>query len=419
MTKKFKIFVIAAGILGATALLGNYAALYSNNNNGSGESISQQIRIFSDAFMIIKDNYVEEISPKKLIYGALKGMIGALDNYSQFMEPDIAERVKSDTEGEFGGLGIRITSQDNYITVITPIKDTPAYEMGIFPGDQIVEIEGKSAKDISLREAVNKLRGEPGTDVTISIAREGEEGLLKFTITRDIIVPRKVYSEIIRDDIGYLRLVEFTGDAPEALKEAIENFKEKGIGGGLILDLRNNPGGLLSSAIDVANLFIQKGELIVYTEGRRADQNRKFYAAKKAILPDIPLAILVNKGSASGSEIVAGSIKDLKRGIIIGETTFGKGSVQSIIDLADGSSLRLTTAKYYTPSGVVIHGSGVEPNIEVSISKETRIQLAKQRQIIYDRRKKVEEDSGDEQIVDPQLQRAIDILVARKIFFDK
>ncbi|MDA3793299.1 MAG: S41 family peptidase [Elusimicrobia bacterium] len=362
--------------------------------------------------MIIKDNYVEKISAKELVYGAMKGMIGALDNYSQFMEPDVAEIVKSDTEGEFGGLGIRITTKDGYVTVVTPLKDTPAYRLGIMPGDQIVKIEGESAKGISLRDAVKKLRGPPKTKVNITIAREDEDKLLEFTVIRDTIVPQTVYKKMLDDNIGYVRLVEFTEDAPEKLKEAIRELKKENTEGGFILDLRNNPGGLLKSAVEIANIFIDKGELIVYTEGRRNDQNRKFYAREDATLPDAPLVVLINKGSASASEIVAGSIKDLARGLIIGETSFGKGSVQSIIDLSDGASLRLTTAKYYTPSGVVIHNNGVEPNILVEISKETRIKLAKQREIVYNRRED-EKENEDERIIDPQIQRAHDILIAR------
>ncbi len=414
MNKKLKFAVIAAGIFAATVFVGNYAILYSNSKNNK-KSISAQMKNFSSAFMIIKDNYVEEVSAKELVYGAIKGMIDTLDNYSQFMEPDVAEIVKSDTKGEFGGLGIRITTKDGYITVVTPLKDTPAYKMGIMPGDQIIKIEGKPAKGISMKDAVNKLRGEPGTKVTIIIAREDETEPMEFTVTRDTIVPKKVHKKMLDDNIGYVRLVDFSNDAPEKLKEAIEELRGENIDGGLIFDLRNNPGGLLKSAVEIANIFIPKGELIVYTEGRRADQNREFYAEDKALLPVAPLVILINKGSASASEIVSGSIKDHGRGLIIGETSFGKGSVQSIIDLSDGSSLRLTTAKYYTPSGVVIHNNGVEPNIKVEISKKTRIKLAHQREIIYNR-KEEDKNKTEEHIIDPQIQRAHDILVARKIF---
>ena len=408
MNKRMKIFMLVIGVAVSLVLL---KPIYSKEK----ENIEQQIRLFSDAFHLIRENYVEEVSAKDLVYGALKGMMGALDPYSQFMEPDVAELVKADTEGEFGGLGIRITSQDDYITVITPLPDTPAFRIGIMPGDRIVKIEGEDAKGIGLREAVKKLRGPPGSTVTISIAREGEKELLSFTITREKIVPVKVQKKILDNNIGYLRLIEFTGDAPDKLRKAFEELIDKGIEG-LILDLRNNPGGLLSTAVEVVNIFVEKGQLIVYTKGRREDQNREFRARRRPVSLDMPLVVLVNKGSASGSEIVAGCIKDISRGIIMGEQTFGKASVQSIIDLEDGSSLRLTTAEYYTPGGVPIHNKGVTPDIIVPITKEERKQILKQQEEIYNLPEDEKEKLQKEKFIDPQLARAHDLLVARKIF---
>jgi len=408
MRSKIKVLVIAAGIAFSWVSL---SPIYSQEK----ENIEKQLRLFSDAFVLIRENYVEEVTVKDLIYGALKGMVDALDPYSQFMEPDVAEIMKEDTEGEFGGLGIRITTKDGYVTVVTPLPDTPAFRLGIMPGDKIVKIEGEDAKGLSLKEAVKKLRGPVGSTVNISVYREGEEDLIDFTVTRANIVPKKVYKEILEGNMGYLRLVEFTEDAPEKFKKALSELQDKKIEG-LVLDLRNNPGGLLSAAVEISNVFIDKGRMIVYTKGRRDDQNREFHASEAAMAPSIPLVVLINKGSASGSEIVAGSIKDLSRGIIVGEQSFGKASVQSIIDLEDGSSLRLTTAKYYTPAGNLIHEKGITPDIVVKITKEERMQLAKQQEKIYNLSDEEKAKREAEKIEDPQLARARDILVARKIF---
>lgn len=414
MNKKLTILVLFAGLVWSYLMLKESSLVYSKQKVFK-EDVEKQIRLFADAFVLIKENYVEEISAKKLVYGALKGMISSLDSYSQFMEPDVAEIVKADTGGEFGGLGIRITSREGYITVITPLPDTPAYRMGIMPGDKIVKIEGENAKGITLREAVKKLRGPKGTKVTISIAREGEDELLEFTITRDIIVPRKVYKKMLDDSIGYLRLVEFTEDAPDKLKHSLLELKKEGMEG-LILDLRNNPGGLLNAAVEISEFFVDKKQLIVYTKGRRSDQNRNFYSQKGPVDNETPMVVLINKGSASGSEILAGCIKDVSRGLIMGEQSFGKASVQSIIDLEDNSALRLTTAKYYTPSGVSIHDKGITPDIEVKLTKEQRKKILKQQEIIYNLPEEEKNKREKEKIIDPQIQRAHDVLIARKIF---
>ncbi|MBN2407710.1 MAG: S41 family peptidase [Elusimicrobia bacterium] len=416
MFKRIRLLSVAAVLVAAGLVLQTDRKLYSKEEKDV-EDVEKQLRLFSDAFVLIKENYVEEITVEELIYGALNGMVDSLDPYSQFMEPDEADIVKSDTEGEFGGLGIRITTRDGYIVVVTPLPDTPAYRMGIMPGDKIVKIEGEPAGGISLRDAVKKLRGPKGTKVAISIDREGEDELLDFTVTRDIIVPEKVYSNIMDNNIGYVRLVEFTEDAPDKLKKALMEFKEKNLDG-IIFDLRNNPGGLLNAAVEVSEFFIKKGQLIVYTKGRRADQNRQFHSSKDPIVGDVPLVVLINKGSASGSEIVAGCIKDISRGLIMGEKSFGKASVQSIIDLEDDSALRLTTAKYYTPSGISIHDKGIDPDIEIPLTKEQRIQIIKQQEEIYNLPEKEKQEREKEKVSDPQVDRAHDVLVARKIFLE-
>jgi carboxyl-terminal processing protease len=411
--KQFRIFLLFWVILLPLVTINLNDQLYSKEK--SSENLQENIRLFADTLMLIRENYVDEVSFKDLIYGALKGMVSTLDAYSQFMEPDQAELLKSDTEGEFGGLGIRITTQDDYITIITPLPETPAYRVGVMPGDKIVKIDGESAKGISLREAVKKLRGPKGSKVKLSIARNGEAELLEIEIIRDIIVPKKVYKKVLKGNIGYVRLVEFTEDAPDKFKKALKNLLDQKVKG-VIFDLRNNPGGLLSAAVEISGFFVEKGELIVYTKGRRPEQNRKFYAKSAPVTADMPLVVLINKGSASGSEIVAGCIKDLGRGVVVGEQSFGKASVQSIIDLEDESSLRLTTAKYYTPSGISIHGKGIEPHISVSLTREQRIKIIEQQEEIINLSEKEKKVKEAEKSVDPQLERAMDVLTVRSIF---
>ncbi len=410
MKRKLTLLVIFVGFICSLLVI---KPIYSKNS----ENIEQLMRIFSDAFVLVRENYVEEVDTRELIYGALKGMVETLDSYSQFMEPEDAKILEEDTEGKFGGLGIRITERDGYITVVSPLPETPAYELGIMPGDRIVEINGESAVGLTVREAVSKMRGEVGTDIKIGIKREDKDDLIEYEITRASIVPQKVYTRMMDNDIGYLRLVEFTKDSPKIMEEELNKLIEKGADS-LIFDIRNNPGGLLSSAVETANIFIKRNELVVYTEGRRSDQTREFRTSRQPVSPDIPLVVLINKGSASGSEIVAGAIKDHARGIIIGETSFGKASVQSIIDLEDGSSLRLTTAQYFTPNGKKIHEQGIKPDILVSVTEDERRKIFEQQQKIYypDEDEDEEEEKPGEKILDPQLARAHDLLMARKIF---
>ena len=410
--------VLTAALLGLGLFLGlsekPVLSASRHEEEGEGVAIHEYIRLFSDAFSVIRENYVEEVPVRKIIYGAIKGMVKELDDYSQFMEPETTERVREDSEGEFGGLGIRIAKEGDYVKVITPMPNTPAYRIGVLPGDLIVEIEGESARGISLEEAVNRLRGPEGSQVTISVKREEEDDYLEFTITRDTIVPRKVFSRVIDGDTAYIRITDFSGNAPQMFRDAFEEKLEAG-NTSLILDLRNNPGGLLTAAIEVAEMFIERGELIVYTQGRAPTQSREFYANRRPVDTEIPVVILINKGSASGSEIVAGCLQDHGRAILLGETTFGKASVQSIINLEDESALRLTTAEYYTPGGNPIHDKGVAPDIEVKLSSEERRHIAEKRSELYllPEEERLEKEA---EISDPQLDRAADILRARKIF---
>lgn len=383
---------------------------------GKGGEIYEQIKLLSEVFTLVRDNYVEPVDAKELIYGACEGMVSKLDHFSQFMDPPAHQMMKSETEGKFGGLGIRIAIREGRLTVATPLPRTPAYELGILPGDKIMKIEGEDTKDITLSEAVKLLRGKPGTKVTISIFREGKKDLIDFTITRAIIKIESVPdAKMLTDKIGYIELTEFSKDTPNEFDKVWKKLKKKGMKS-LILDLRYNPGGLLVTAVEICRNFIGDRKLIVYTQGRSEEQVIKFFAEKKAKHEKLPLVILVNRGSASGSEIVAGCVQDWKRGIILGEKTFGKASVQSLMPLSDGSGLRLTTAKYYTPNGRLIHDVGIIPDIVVEVPLETMAKLMTQREKIYGLPKEVKKDKEKEKIKDPQIERAKEILLAQERF---
>ncbi len=330
------------------------------------EDLYSQIELFSYALTTIQSEYVDEQKPKDLIYGALKGMLSALDPHSQFLDPDDYKELKTETQGKFGGLGIEISIRDGILTVITPLEDTPAWKAGIKAGDRIVKIEDELTKDLTLSEAVKKLRGAPGTQVKITVLREDEFKIHNFTITREIIHVQDVKDvQILEDKIGYIRLVEFREDSHKEFKAGLDKLKADGADS-LIIDLRNNPGGLLNVAIKITEEFIAAGEIIVSTKGRREAQNTVTKSSNSTKdFVDWPLVVLINEGSASGSEILAGALKDNHRAIILGTKSFGKGSVQSVIPLPDGSGLRLTTSKYFTPSGQSIHGIGIHPDVEV------------------------------------------------------
>ena len=335
------------------------------NQNSDDDNIYKNIELFTKVLSIVKRDYVDDKSYKDLIYGAINGMLSSLDPHSSFMKPDSFKEMQVETSGEFGGLGIEITIRDNILTVVAPIEDTPAYKAGVKAGDKILKINGESTKNLTLMEAVKKLRGKKGTKVTISIFREGLKKLKDITITRDIIKIHSVKSKMYENNIGYIRITQFqqrtAKDVKKALKEFKKNFKNIG---GIVLDLRNNPGGLLSQAVAVSDIFLKKGK-IVYTNGKVANSKMEFYAKDDGTEGEYPMVVLVNTGSASASEIVSGALQDHKRAVIMGTQTFGKGSVQTIIPLEGGAALRLTTAKYYTPSGRSIQAKGITPDIVV------------------------------------------------------
>jgi len=292
-------------------------------------------------------------------------MLASLDPHSQFMDPETYNDLKVETEGSFGGLGIEITIKDGMLTIITPIEDTPAWKAGIKAGDRIVKINDEPARDISLTDAVKKMRGKIGQAVKLSVLRESEKKILEFKITRDTIKIKDIkYAQILEDGIGYIRIVEFRKNTAQDLDAALANLSKQNMSA-LILDLRNNPGGLLDAAAKITGKFIEPGKLIIYTKSRQKSQDMKIEADAKNPILKLPLVILINEGSASGSEIVAACLQDYKRAIIIGTKSFGKGSVQTVIPLSDGSALRLTTSRYFTPSGKIIHARGVIPDILV------------------------------------------------------
>jgi len=324
----------------------------------------EYIKLYTDTLSLVKKNYVEEVTVKKLVYGSIKGMLSDLDPHSSFMPPDMFKEMQVETSGSFGGLGIEITIRDGVLTVVSPIEDTPAFRAGVKAGDRIIKINGELTKDMTLMEAVKKMRGPKGTEITISIMRQGLSSLLDIKIIRDIIKVVSVKSKMLTDNIAYIRLTQFQSRTYSDLNRRMKELKKKREIKGLVLDLRNNPGGLLQQAVKVSDYFLKSG-LIVYTDGRIKKQNTSYKAYDDGTEGNYPIVILVNGGSASASEIVAGALQDHKRALVMGTPTFGKGSVQTIIPLEDGSAVRLTTALYYTPSGRSIQAKGIEPDVVV------------------------------------------------------
>ncbi|MBP9854733.1 MAG: S41 family peptidase [Candidatus Omnitrophica bacterium] len=360
MGKKF-IIVIATIV----SFLSITTLAISQMDRKTKDDLYSQIELYSYTLTTIQADYVEEIPPKDLIYGSLKGMLSTLDPHSQFLDPDEYKELKTETQGKFGGLGIEISIRDGLLTIISPIEDTPAWNAGIKAGDRIVKIEDKLTKDITLGDAVKLLRGKPGTEIRITILRESEFKIEEFKLTREIIHIQDVKNvQVLKDNIGYIRLTEFREDSATEFRKGLDTLGKDGATG-LILDLRNNPGGLLNVAIKITEEFLPSGTPIVSTKGRRKSQDTETFSSNNSHVVEWPMVILINEGSASGSEILAGALKDNKRAIILGTKSFGKGSVQSVIPLPDGSGLRLTTSKYYTPSGVTIHGKGIEPDIVI------------------------------------------------------
>jgi carboxyl-terminal processing protease len=332
------------------------------------QKIYENLEVFANVLSIVQDSYVEEIDSEEVIQGAIKGMLNTLDPHSSYLKPEDFKELQVETKGSFSGIGIEITLKDDMLTVVSPIEGTPAFEAGLQAGDKIIKIGDEFTKDMDLMEAVQKLRGPQGSAVTISIHREGWNDLEELTITREVIPLHSVKARMLEPGFGYVRITSFQAKTTSDLKQALNELGKQGELKGVILDLRNNPGGLLDQAVKVSDLFIDRG-VIVSTKGRIKEQNMTFSAHNNGDRYNFPMVVLVNEGSASASEIVAGAMKDHGRALVLGAQTFGKGSVQTIIPLGEGSGLRLTTARYYTPNGTSIQAMGITPDILV----ETRI----------------------------------------------
>jgi len=406
-----KVVMVSALLLVLTLSLGGGVASKSNDSAATYENL----RLFTEVLSIIQSQYVDEVPPKDIIYSAIRGTLRGLDPHSSFLDPEMYREMQVETTGSFGGLGIELTLRDDVLTVVAPIEGTPAYRAGIQPGDRIVKIEGLTTKDMQLADAVKRMRGKPGSKITISILRESWTEPRDFPIVREQIRVQSVKSADLEPGIEYVRLRQFQEQTANDLEAALEKFTKNGKNGrmqGLVLDLRNNPGGLLTSAVEVTEKFLDGGKLVVYTEGRVRNQNMRFQANAKRVFSDFPMVVLVNQGSASASEIVAGALQDWGRAVVLGTQSFGKGSVQTIIPLSDGSGLRLTTAKYYTPKGRSIHGKGITPDIIVEGPKTTAAVGAPGEPSTPP----PANETPQEQLKrDPQLQRALDLLKAMKI----
>jgi carboxyl-terminal processing protease len=387
----------------------------------------EQMKLLVDVLGYIQDNYVDDVDSQKLVYGAASGMVHTLDPFSQFLEPEMNREMKTETEGQFGGVGLRLNLKEDWLTVLTPMPGSPAYRQGILPNDRIAEIEGTSTKDMDMEDALKRMRGAPGTKVKVKVLRGGDEAgengwkALNFEITRELVKIESVVSRRLDAGVGYVRIIEFSAKTADDLADALRRLSADGATS-LVLDLRNNPGGLLSAAVETSSLFIGAGKLIVYTQGRKAESRQDFTAGVKARYEGLPLVILINGGSASASEIVSGAMQDHKRAVIVGQRSYGKASVQSLIPLPDGSGLRLTVARYYTPSGRSIHRDeknknwGILPDILVDVTPDTEVKLYEQWEMIYAKDKKPQSFVKPEQMVrDEALDRAVELLKARDV----
>ncbi|MHB8150480.1 MAG: S41 family peptidase [Desulfobulbia bacterium] len=354
-----KNIAVSLCVVAGSLLAWNYSTVTATT-----QDTYESLEAFSKILSLVQENYVEEVDSQKAIEGAIKGMLTTLDPHSSYMKPEDFKELQVETQGSFTGIGIEITMKDNILTVVSPIEGTPAFAKGLKAGDKIVKIGEEPTQDMSLMEAVKRLRGPKGSEVTISIHRKGWPDLKEITLIRDIIPIHSVKSKLLEPGYPYIRIINFQAQTTTDFKKALSDLEKQGKIKGLIVDLRNNPGGLLDQSVKIADIFIDEG-VIVSTKGRIKEQNSMFYARDNNTKYKFPLVVLVNEGSASASEIVAGALQDHKKAVIIGAQTFGKGSVQTIIPMDSGAGLRLTTARYYTPSGRSIQATGITPDIIV------------------------------------------------------
>ena len=383
----------------------------------------EHLKTFTEVLAQIEKSYVEETKSIDLIHGAIRGMLATLDPHSGYMPPDVYKEVQVETKGKFGGVGIQIGIRDKKLTVVAPIEDTPAYRAGIQALDYIVKVNGESTKDMTLLDAVHRMRGPKGTKVTITVIREGVDGEIVVDLIRDEITIQSVRGRILEDNIGYLRIAQFQEQTAKEQEGILTELQGKGMKS-LVIDLRNNPGGLLSAAVGVTEQFIPSGKLVVSIKNRQG-QREEYRANFGDPLTDIPIVVLVNAGSASGSEILAGALQDWGRAVVVGTQTFGKGSVQTILPLSDGSGLRLTTAKYFTPDDRSIHGLGITPSINVAgapVLRHPAVENLEETESpsVAEGKAEVEktQEEREQELIDKdvQLQKAIELLKTWNVF---
>ena len=388
----------------------------------AADSSLKKLRTLVDVLEFVKENYVEQTDTDQLISGAIKGVVEELDDFSAYLDPKDYKELKNETKGEFGGLGMRLQKVDNYITVMTPLPGTPAFKAGIMPQDRILFVDDKDVSKLKLDEAVALMRGKAGSKVKLTLSRKNSQGeyekLPDITLKRAVIVPEVVYYRMLPEQIGYLYLVDFSGHSTDEVQKALADLQKQGMKS-LVLDLRFNPGGLLTGAVDIAKLFLPDGEMIVYTQGRKQEYYQEFKTSGTPLYPNLPLIVLINQGSASASEIVSGALQDNHRALIVGQRSFGKASVQQVLPLSGGAGLRLTIAKYYTPSGRLIQRNyrdktkadegGIFPDVEVYFPPEEESKVFLQyNDIIYTPGQQLKLPKFD--VKDPVLDQAVELL---------
>ena len=417
--KKLNRYAILAAVIFFVGTLFPYAY-------GAVDRTLKQLRTLVDVIEFVKENYVEVTDTDKLVAGAIKGVVGELDDFSQYLDPKDYKELKNETRGDFGGLGIRLQKVDGFVTVMSPMPGTPAFKAGVMPGDRILRVDDRDITDMKLDEVVELMRGTPKSKVKITFSRKDEKTgeyktLPDITFKRERIVPEVVHHRMLPDHVGYIYMVDFSGHSTEEVKKALTDLKKQGMQS-LILDLRFNPGGLLTGAVDIAKLFLGENQMIVYTKGRKQEYYQEFKTGSAGAYSKIPMAVLINQGSASASEIVSGALQDNKRAVVLGQRSFGKASVQQVLPLAGGAGLRLTIARYYTPSGKLIHRDyrdktkadegGIFPDVEVFADPNDEVKVFMQyNQIVYTPGKKTTETKFEAK--DPVLDRAAEILTGK------